>query len=68
MPMLRPAATVSFSAHILVDPKTVGAGEAFVHESFPSGAFGGYSSEVRRLWTADGRLAVDNMQTIAIIK
>jgi hypothetical protein len=68
MPMVRPAATVSFSAQILIDPKTVGAGEAFTHESFPSGAFDGYSSEVRRLWTADGRLAVDNMQTIAIIK
>ena len=68
MPMVRPAATISFSAQILVDPQTVGAGDAFAYESFPSAAHSGYASEVRRLWTRDGRLAVDNMQTIAIIK
>lgn len=68
MPTMRPVATVSFSAQILVDPNSVDPQQPFIHESFATGAAMGYSSEVRRLWSADRRLIIDNMQTIAIIK
>lgn len=68
MPAVRPVATVSFSAQILVDPTTIDPQQPFIHESFATGAAMGYSSEVRRLWSADQRLIIDNMQTIAIIK
>ncbi len=57
-------ATVSFSASLLVDPETV-TGPLLSH-SFVSGGGDGFTSEQRRLWTADGRLVVDNMQTIVI--
>ena len=68
MPSPRPVATVSFSAQLLADPASVEPGQPFIHESFATGAAMGFSSEVRRLWSTDGRLLIDNMQTIAIIK
>jgi hypothetical protein len=68
MPSPRPVATVSFSAQLVAEPSSVAAGQPFIHESFATAAAMGYSSEVRRLWSADGCLLIDNMQTIAIIK
>ncbi len=59
-------ATVNFTANLLVDPATVGAGEMLLHESFVTAAADGFASEHRRLWTADGRLAVDNLQAMVI--
>jgi hypothetical protein len=59
-------ATVNFTANLLVDPATVPAGELLLHESFVTAAVDGFASEHRRLWTADGRLAVDNLQTMVI--
>ena len=59
-------ATVNFTANLLVDPATIGAGEMLLHESFVTAAADGFASEHRRLWTADGRLAVDNLQTMVI--
>ena len=59
-------ATVNFSANLLVDPATVRAGDPFLLESFVAAAEAGFASEHRRLWTVDGRLAVDNLQTMAI--
>lgn len=64
---LHPVATVNFTAHLLVDPVTVPAGEPLVSHSFVSSAAEGFTSETRRLWTADGRLAVDNLQSIVYI-
>jgi Thioesterase-like superfamily len=59
-------ATVNFMASLLVDPGTVGGGELLLHESFVTAAADGFASEHRRLWTSDGRLAVDNLQAIVI--
>jgi hypothetical protein len=59
-------ATVSFTANLLIDPATVAADEQFLHHSFLTAASEGFTSEHRRLWTADGRLAVDNLQTIVV--
>jgi Acyl-CoA thioesterase N-terminal domain/Acyl-CoA thioesterase C-terminal domain len=59
-------ATVSFMANLLLDPTTVPAGELLLHESFVTAAADGFASEHRRLWTSDGRLAVDNLQTMVI--
>ena len=59
-------ATVNFTASLLLDPTTVPIGEPLLHHSFVAGAHDGFTSEHRRLWTADGRLAVDNMQTVVV--
>jgi hypothetical protein len=59
-------ATVDFTANLLVDPATIGAGDMLLHESFVTAAADGFASEHRRLWTADGRLAVDNLQAMVI--
>ena len=64
----RPMATVSFEAHLLVDPATVPAGEPLAFASQLLGVNDGFTTELRRLWTIDGRLAVVNLQSIAIIK
>ena len=65
---MRPMATVAFSAQLLVDPSTVAADEPLLHEAWISRAEGGFTAETRRLWTPDGRLAVENFQSIAIIR
>lgn len=65
---VRPMATVSFSAHLLVDPVSVAVDQPLGFESWVSDAEGGFTSETRRLWTADGRLAVENHQAIVIVK
>lgn len=65
---MRPMATVSFSAQLLVDPATVDPAAPLLHEAWISRAAGGYTAETRRLWTTDGRLAVENFQSIAIIR
>jgi Thioesterase-like superfamily len=59
-------ATVNFMANFLVDPTTVAAGGMLLHESFVTAAADGFASEHRRLWTPDGRLAVDNLQTMVL--
>lgn len=71
MPALQgphPMATVSFSAHLLVDPVSIPAGEPLIAEAQMSAARDGFTSETRRLWTADGRLAVENHQSIVVIR
>ncbi len=64
----RPVATVNFSANLLVDPDSVPADEWLLHDGFVSGAHDGFVSEQRRLWSADGRLVVDNLQSMVLIK
>jgi hypothetical protein len=63
-----PMATISFSAHVVCDPALVRGAEPLLHEGFVTYANGGFSSEVRRLWSADGQLLVDSMQSVAIIR
>lgn len=63
----RPMATVSFSANLLVDPASIAPDAPLLHHGFVSAAAEGFASEQRRLWTADGRLVVDNLQSIAVI-
>jgi hypothetical protein len=63
----RPFATVSFAATVLVDPSTIVLDQPLLHHSRVTGALDGFTSEQRRLWTADGRLAVDNLQSMVII-
>jgi hypothetical protein len=65
MPAWRPIATISFAANLVIDPSTVTG--PLLHHSLVTAAADGYTSEHRRLWTSDGRLAVDNLQSIAII-
>lgn len=65
---VRPMATVSFGAHLLVDPTTVDPTEPLALESWVADAEAGFTTETRRLWTSDGRLAVENHQSIVVIK
>jgi hypothetical protein len=62
-----PIATVTFAANLLIDPSSLALGEPLLHQAYVSAAMQGYTSEHRRLWTADGRLAVDNLQCIVLI-
>lgn len=59
-------ATVTFTANLLVAPGSIAPGELLLNQSFVAGATDGFTSEHRRLWTSDGRLAVDNVQTIVV--
>jgi hypothetical protein len=61
-----PVATINFSANLLINPAELPAGEPLLHHAVVSGVRDGYASEHRRLWTADGRLAVDNLQSVAV--
>jgi len=65
---MRPMATVSFSAHLLCDPVSLDSSVPLLHEGVLVGANRGFSSEIRRLWTPDGTLAVDSFQLIAVIR
>ena len=68
MSNLRPMATVSFSAHLLVDPATLDPAAPLGYESWVSSMEHGFTSETRRLWAPDGRLVVENHQSIVIVK
>lgn len=68
LPTMRPMATVNFSASLLVHPHTISVDEPLFHEGFVTGVVDGYTTEIRRLWTADGRCVVENHQSIALIK
>lgn len=68
MAAVRPMGTVSFSAHLLVDPATVPTDEPLAYEAWVSATDDGFTSETRRLWSSDGRLVVENHQAIVVIK
>ncbi len=59
-------ATVNFTANLLVEPATIDPGVPLAYDAHVSGAVDGFTSEHRSLWTSDGRLAVDNLQTIVV--
>lgn len=62
-----PMATVSFEAHLLVDPAGVPP-DPLLFSSELLAAHEGFTTERRSLWSADGRLIVENLQSIAIIR
>ena len=62
-----PARATRTLAVVLVDPVSVAADEALLHHGTASGAHTGFISEQHRLWAADGRLAIDNLQSIVLI-
>lgn len=64
---MRPLATVTYAAHVLVDPSTIPPGEPLTYEASMAGTHAGFTTETRRLWTPDGRLAVENHQSIVVI-
>jgi len=72
MKAMRMVATVSFSANLLVDPESIepvhGERSPLLHEASVSSVHGGFMSELRRLWTPDGQLVVENLQSIMVIK
>ena len=57
-----------FGAHLLLDPATIPDGSPHMAEAQMSAAHDGFTSETRRLWTEDGRLAVENHQSIVVIR
>jgi hypothetical protein len=67
LPSPRPMATVSFGAHLLIDPTEISPAEPLLHEAFVTCAEDGFTSELRRLWTPDGRLVVENHQSIVVV-
>lgn len=64
----RPMATVAFAAHLHVDPQSLPAGEPLAFDSHLTAASEGFTTEIRRLWSPDGRLVVENHQSIVIIR
>jgi hypothetical protein len=68
MTEMRPMATVNFTAHLLMNPESLPAEQPLIFESFLLGADAGFTSETRRLWTGDGRLVLENLQSIALIQ
>ena len=65
---VRPVATLTFAASMLVDPATLDPDEPLLHRGRLVAVRDGYATETRELWTADGRLAVLNTQVMAIIR
>jgi len=59
-------ATVNFTANLLVDPTVLDPAQPLAYSALVAGAADGFTSEHRALWTSDGRLAVDNVQTIVV--
>lgn len=64
----RPMATLSFMATALIDPADLDPMLPLLFRSELLGIHAGYATERRQLWTPDGRLAVENLQLITIIK
>ena len=58
--------TVEFTASLLIDPADLDPGTPLLHHGIVSSFREGYASEQRRLWTPDGRLAVDNLQAMVV--
>lgn len=63
----RPMATVAFGAHLLMDPGDLATDEPLLHEALVTAAEDGFTSELRRLWTPQGRLVVENHQSIVVV-
>lgn len=57
-------ATVHYTASLLIDPDSLKPEDALLHHGYTTAANGGFASEHRQLWVADGRLAVDSVQSV----
>lgn len=57
-------ATVHYAASLLIDPDSLKPEDYLLHHGYTTAANGGFASEHRRLWVADGRLAVDSVQGV----
>ena len=67
-PRPRPMSTVAFNLQLFIDPSTLDPAEPLqYHASNPISA-GGYTLELRALWTKDGRAVTQNQQTFVMIK
>lgn len=64
---IRPLATVMFAATLLVDPRDLGATALLYYEADLTGTHDGFTSEIRRLWSPEGHLIVENLQSIVVI-
>jgi hypothetical protein len=64
----RPMATLSFLATVMIDPGELDPSEPLLFRSHLIAEHSGYLTERRALWTADGRLAVENLQLITLIR
>jgi hypothetical protein len=64
---MRPLATVMFAATLLVDPVDLDAAQQLYYEGELTAGANGFTSELRRLWSPDGRLVVENLQSIVVI-
>lgn len=65
---LRPMATLTFDASLLIEPDDVDPALPLLSRSWLIGLQDGYFTEIRQLWTGDGRLAVHNTQTMVVIR
>ncbi len=64
----RPMSTVAFTFQLFIDPSTLDPNEPLVYRASSPFAVGGYTLELRELWTADGRAVAQNQQTFVMIK
>ena len=64
---LRPMATVTFAATVCVPPASLAPGSSLWFEGRTTAQQGGFTSESRRLVTAGGLVAVENLQSIVVI-
>ncbi len=65
---IRPMATVSFSLALVADPPRLVPDEPLFHTGRELSLSGGYSLEVRELWTSRGELVSVNQQVLAVIR
>jgi hypothetical protein len=66
---VRPAGQVTqYDASLLIDPADVDPALPLLSRSWLIGLQDGYFTEIRQLWTGDGRLAVHNTQTMVVIR
>ena len=64
----RPMATVAFTYQRCLDPSTLAPEEPLFLRSRGQASHQGFATELRELWTGDGRLVALNPQTFAIIR
>jgi hypothetical protein len=64
----RPMATLTFGLQCALDPAELDPNQPLIHHARALFATDGYLTELRELWTLDGRLVALNPQTFAIIR
>lgn len=64
----RPMGTIGFAFQVLVDPETLDPEVPLFHRGTQLGASEGFVSELRELYTYEGKKVAVNLQTLAIIR